>query len=115
TGLGTVNPPITDGALGPSNPLSYSDLYDTGFLTVYFNDYGANGSTGNPGTIQFAGLVPTLAGLYQINVQVPTSGLGAGDDVYVEFSTDAADVNQIQIPYGFGPSDRSSGTAPRLA
>jgi uncharacterized protein (TIGR03437 family) len=104
TGLGTVTPAITDGALGPSNPLSYSDLYNSGYLTVYFNDYGATGSTGNPGTIQFAGLVPTLAGLYQVNVQVPTSGLGAGDNVYVEFITDAADVNQIQIPYGFGSS-----------
>jgi hypothetical protein len=38
--------------------------------------------------------------LYQINVQVPTSGLASGDNVYVEFLTDAADVNQIQIPYG---------------
>ena len=35
----------------------------------------------------------------QINVQVPT-GLGGGDDVFVEFLTDAADINQIQIPYG---------------
>ncbi len=106
TGLGTVTPAITDGALGPSSPLSYSDLYNAGNLAVFFNDYGANGSTGNAGNIQFAGLVPTLAGLYQINVQVPTSGLAAGDDVYVEFVTDAADVNQIQIPFGF-----SSGSA----
>ena len=49
---------------------------------------------------EFAGLAPGLAGLYQINVQVPTSGLVAGDTVYIEFVTDAADVNQIQIPYG---------------
>jgi uncharacterized protein (TIGR03437 family) len=105
TGLGTVNPPIADGAVGPSNPLSYSDLYDTGFLTVNFIDYTL-GSTFNPGNIQYAGLVPTLAGLYQVNVQVPTSGLGAGDVVYVEFITDAADVNQIQIPLGFGSSAR---------
>ena len=42
-------------------------------------------------------------GLYQINVQVPASGLGAGDNVYIEFVTDAADVNQIQIPYGSRP------------
>jgi len=115
TGLGTVSPPITDGAVGPSSTLSYSDLFNAGFLTVNFNDYGPNGSTGNPGVIQFAGLVPTLAGLYQINVQVPTSGLGAGDNVYVEFITDAADVNQIQIPYGFGSTDRPAATARRLA
>jgi len=119
TGLGTVTPAIPDGAVGPSSPLSYSDLYNAGNLTVLFNDYNPNGSTGNSGTIQFAGLVPTLAGLYQINVQVPTSGLGAGDQVYVEFITDAADVNQIQIPYGFGggsarPLDRTSQVSARL-
>jgi uncharacterized protein (TIGR03437 family) len=100
TGLGPVSPTVPDGALGPTNPLSYADLYNAGFLAVFFNDYGQNGSAGNPGTIQFAGLAPSLAGLYQINVQVPTSGLAAGDNVYVEFVTDAADINQIQIPYG---------------
>ena len=52
-------------------------------------------------------LAPSLAGLYQINVQVPTSGLGSGDNVYVEFITDAADVNQIQIPYGSAGSGRA--------
>lgn len=100
TGLGPVSPTITDGALGPLSPLSMADLYDAGNLSVFFNDYGPNGSPGNQGTIQFAGLAPSLAGLYQINVQVPTSGLASGDNVYVEFVTDAADVNQIQIPYG---------------
>lgn len=100
TGLGPVTPTINDGALGPSNPLSIADLYNAGNLSVFFNDYGPDGSTGNQGTIQFAGLAPTLAGLYQINVQVPTDGLASGDNVYVEFVTDAADVNQIQIPYG---------------
>jgi len=104
TGLGTVTPAILDGAVGPSSPLSYSDLYTSGNLAVYFNDYNPLGSVANPGTIQFAGLVPTLAGLYQINVQVPSTGLGSGDNVYVEFVTDASDVNQIQIPFGFGSS-----------
>jgi uncharacterized protein (TIGR03437 family) len=100
TGLGTVTPAIGDGALGPSNTLSISDLFNAGNLTVFFNDYGPIGSVGNVGNIQFAGLAPGLAGLYQINVQVPTSGLALGDNVYIEFVTDAADVNQIQIPYG---------------
>jgi uncharacterized protein (TIGR03437 family) len=119
TGLGLVSPTITDGAAGPSNPLSYSDLFQAGNLSVFFNDYGPAGSVGNTGTIQFAGLAPTLVGLYQINVQVPTSGLAAGDDVYVEFETDAADVNQIQIPYGTGsgsnavPAVKKRGAAAR--
>jgi uncharacterized protein (TIGR03437 family) len=109
TGIGTVTPTISDGAVGPSGPLSYSDLFNAGSLEINFIDY----NLGNlePGNIQYAGLVPTLAGLYQINVQVPTSGLGAGDDVYIEFVTDAADVNQIQIPLGFGGLART-GSAP---
>jgi uncharacterized protein (TIGR03437 family) len=98
TGLGTVTPSITDGALGPSTTLSVADVYPNN-LAVYFNDYN-NGSTGVTGTIQFAGLAPGLAGLYQINVQVPKTALGAGDSVYVEIVTDYADINQIQIPYG---------------
>jgi uncharacterized protein (TIGR03437 family) len=106
TGLGTVTPSITDGALGPISTLSVADIYPNN-LSVYFNDY-TNGTLGNLGTIQFAGLAPGLAGLYQINVQVPTTGLGAGDNVYVELVTDYADINQIQIPYG-----SSTGTSVR--
>jgi uncharacterized protein (TIGR03437 family) len=111
TGLGTVTPAIADGAVPPSSPLSWSDVYNAGYLTVFFDDYNTlECSSGCSGNIQYAGLVPTLAGLYQLNVQVPTSGLGDGDSVYIEFITDAADVNQIQIPYG-----NSSGTAPAAA
>lgn len=101
TGLGTVTPTITDGAVGPSNPLSWADVYNAGYLSVNFDDFD-NGSTGNAGTINFAGLTPTLAGLYQINVQVPSGVLGTGDNVYVEFITDASDELEIQIPYGAG-------------
>ncbi len=102
TGLGPVSPPVNDGVTGPVNPLSVADLYNAGNLTVYFNDYGAAGSVGNQGAIQFAGLAPLLAGLYQINVQVPSGVLAAGDSVYIQFVTDAANVNQIQIPFGSG-------------
>jgi len=116
TGLGAVTPTIADGAVAPTSPLSYSDLYNAGLLMVNFNDYGPNGmTTGNAGAIQYAGLVPTLAGLYQINVLVPTSGLAAGDSVYVEFITDTADVNEIQIPYGSAPASGSAMKAGPLA
>jgi uncharacterized protein (TIGR03437 family) len=107
TGLGTVTPTITDGAVGPYSPapLSSADVYSAGNLGVSFNDYDI-GSTGNFGNIIFAGLAPGLAGLYQLNVQVPEGVLGSGDDVYLEFFTDAAEIDQIQIPYGssFGDS-----------
>jgi uncharacterized protein (TIGR03437 family) len=115
TGLGTVTPTITDGALGPSSTLSSSDIWGAGNMAVTFNDYLA-GSVENLGNIEFAGLAPGLAGLYQINVQVPTSGLTSGDNVYIEFFTDAADVNQIQIPFGFSSANAvTSRTAPTTA
>jgi uncharacterized protein (TIGR03437 family) len=104
TGLGTVTPTIVDGAVPGTTTLSNSDEYTMGNLQVLFNDYNpdlSNG-TGNAGTIQFAGLTPGLAGLYQINVQVPAGVLGSGDDVELEFLTESADVNQIYIPYGSG-------------
>ncbi len=101
TGLGTVTPTVNDGAIGPSGPLSQSDLNGAGFLGVFFNDY-VNGSFGNQAAVAFAGLAPGFAGLYQLNVTIPDSGLGSGDDVYLAFLTDAADINQIQIPMGSG-------------
>lgn len=115
TGLGTVSPSVPNGALGPSSPLSYSDLFNAGNLTVYFNDYGANGTAGNQASVAYAGLVPTLAGLYQVNVKVPSSGLAPGDDVYVEFVTDMADVNQIQIPFGGSTGRRVRPARPNFA
>lgn len=105
TGLGLVTPTVNDGAIGPSSPLSQSDLNGAGNLGVFFND-PYSGSFGNQGTIAFAGLAPGFAGLYQLNVTIPDSGLGSGDDVYIAFLTDAADISQIQIPMAssFGSS-----------
>ncbi|HEY4087051.1 MAG TPA: hypothetical protein VGM43_13985 [Bryobacteraceae bacterium] len=100
TGLGTVTPTVADGAVGPSPTLSYSDLFNAGNLAVYFNDFNTGDS--GVGTVTYAGLAPTLAGLYQINVTLPSTGLTAGDNLYVEMTTDAADIVQIQIPFGAG-------------
>ena len=103
TGLGTVTPSITDGAVGPSNPPSTADVNTLDNLDVFFDDLTAGNYP--QATIGYAGLAPTLAGLYQMNVQVP-SGLGPGDDVYLDLLTDMAEDVQIQIPVG-----GSSGSA----
>ena len=109
TGLGTVTPAIADGAVGPSNPLSTADCWTNGSMSVVFNDYGP-GASSEPdvlGTIQFAGLAPGLAGLYQVNVQVPTKGLTPGDLVEIEFQINdqrfqPVDIKQVYIPHGAG-------------
>jgi uncharacterized protein (TIGR03437 family) len=109
TGLGSVTPAIDDGAVGPSNPLSTADCWTNGSMSVLFNDYGPGASSESDvlGTIQFAGLAPGLAGLYQVNVQVPTKGLTLGDLVEVEVQINherfqPVDIRQVYIPYGPG-------------
>ena len=67
TGLGAVNPTISDGAAGPSSPLSYTSSTITADIS------------GTAATVTFAGLAPGFAGLYQLNVTIPT-GLTAGDN-----------------------------------
>jgi len=67
TGLGAVSPTITDGAAGPAPTLSYA----TNTITA---DIG-----GTTATVTYSGLAPELAGLYQVNVTIPT-GLTNGDN-----------------------------------
>ena len=110
TGLGTVTPPITDGALGPSSTLSYADVYNAKNLAVFFNDY-ANNMVFQQGTVNFAGLAPGLAGLYQVNVQVPNT-VGPSN-VYLELVTDFADVNLAQVPVATAANQAAAPRARR--
>ena len=85
TGLGPVNPAVAAGAAGPTNPLS----------TVTNNvDVGVDGIAAK---VSYQGLAPQLAGLYQLNVTIPT-GVTAGTDVTLEISTTDADNIQATIP-----------------
>ncbi|MBX9599536.1 MAG: hypothetical protein K2X35_00980 [Bryobacteraceae bacterium] len=84
TGLGVTAPPVPDGAAAPSNPLSVTSRA----LTVLI------GATPAP-NILYKGLAPTLAGLYQINVQIPANsptGLQALAILTDEGYTDLADI-----------------------
>jgi uncharacterized protein (TIGR03437 family) len=84
TGLGATKPPVPDGAAGPVQPLS--KVTDPN-LQVFID--------GENAPILFAGLAPGLAGLYQLNVQVPP-GVRSGDD-YLDISTSVSYQSQTTI------------------
>lgn len=86
TGLGAVSPPAAAGAAAPSNPLSRT----TSLAYVYVDGYDANTS--------YVGLAPGLAGLYQINVAIPST-VTAGD-LYLDVQSDANAfyTSQVKIP-----------------
>jgi len=112
TGLGTVTPTITDGALGPSTTLSSADLFGAGFLGVFFNDYGPEGSTGNPGNIQFAGLgAGTCRLVPDQRCRFPPAVSPRGTTSISSLSPDAAQVNQIQGSLTGSSSGSQGGSA----
>jgi hypothetical protein len=66
TGLGTVSPTITDGAVAPltsQNPTTNTIAADISLTTA---------------TVGFSGLLPGLAGEYQLNLTIPTTGITVG-------------------------------------
>jgi uncharacterized protein (TIGR03437 family) len=89
TGLGQVTPPISDGAAGPSSPLSMTPA-KTITATI----------AGQSAAVTYAGLAPGLAGLYQVNVTIP-SGLSAGN-YYLEILGPDSDTLEAGIPIGSG-------------
>jgi len=68
TGLGEVNPSIVAGTPAPVSPLSHT----VNTVTATMGGIAAN--------VQFAGLTPGFAGLYQVNAVVPT-GVTPGNQV----------------------------------
>ncbi|MEO8658854.1 MAG: hypothetical protein ABI693_10300, partial [Bryobacteraceae bacterium] len=84
SGLGPVSPAVTTGAAAPTGTLSYTD----NSVGVYIDGVSAN--------VLFSGLAPGFAGLYQVNVTIP-SGLSSGDHT-LEITTSYSDSYQAIIP-----------------
>ncbi|MGA2770979.1 MAG: IPT/TIG domain-containing protein [Bryobacteraceae bacterium] len=99
TGLGTTNPVIPDGSAGPAS----SQTNNT--IEVFIG--------GQQATVGYSGLAPQLAGLYQINVTVP-SGVTAGDNTLEILGPDS-DAAEALIPVGSAPAaSASSAVQPAL-
>jgi uncharacterized protein (TIGR03437 family) len=73
TGLGGVSPAISDGGAGPTGPYSLA----TNTITAFVGGVQAQ--------VGYAGLAPTFAGLYQLNITIPATGVTAGDN-YLDVS-----------------------------
>jgi len=103
SGLGTVFPTVPDGAAAPLSPLSPT----TQAITVVVGGINA--------TVSFAGLVPTLAGLYQVNFTVPST-TPAGNNT-LDISGPDSYNSQALIPVGTGlsPSVRKGTVSGRRA
>jgi uncharacterized protein (TIGR03437 family) len=98
TGLGAVSPTIADGAAGPVSTLSKA----TGTISADIN--------GTSATVTYAGLAPQLAGLYQVNLTVPT-GLTAGDK-FLDISGPDSYSSEVLISIG-GASSTASAVVER--
>ena len=94
TGLGDVLPSIADGAPGVSSST-------TNTITASVNNKAA--------TVAYAGLAPTLVGLYQVNVQIPT-GVAAGD-WYLDISGPDSYTSEAVISVGSGTLATPEGNA----
>ncbi|MGE5571083.1 MAG: hypothetical protein ACM3S5_18770, partial [Rhodospirillales bacterium] len=86
TGLGPVDIPVETGALAPLAPLSRTALQPLVAIG------------GMDAAVEFAGLAPLFAGLYQVNVRVPT-GVAAGE-LEVVITSGGRSSRPAKIPVG---------------
>ena len=89
TGLGTTSPPVADGAAAPSSP--FAAVTDPNLEVDIYDSMGNDISV----TIGSAVLVPTLAGVYQINFTMP-SGLASGEG-YLDVGTTDGYTSEAKI------------------
>jgi uncharacterized protein (TIGR03437 family) len=105
TGLGDVSPSVTDGAAGVAG--------------ATINTIAANVG-GIAATISYAGLAPGLAGLYQLNIQIP-AGVTPGDNYLnigtmdgTSYSTEAL-ISVAAAATSAGPQERPAMRRPASA
>jgi uncharacterized protein (TIGR03437 family) len=100
TGLGDVAPAIKDGDPGPSDVTSKA----TNTITMFIG--------GQSATVTFAGLAPTLSGLYAIVFTVPT-GIAAGEQIVTLGGPDAFSF-EATLPIAGSGSSMASRSIPEV-
>ena len=85
-GLGAVSPTVTDGEATPTNTLYKM----TGPVNIYVGGQLVSNTT-------FAGLVPTIAGLYQLNIQIPATVDSGAQSLAVQTNEGFTDMVTIYI------------------
>lgn len=89
TGLGAIRPPLATGKAAPADG-----------STLHLSVAPPSATIGGvPAAVQFAGLAPGFAGLYQLNVLVP-QGVAPGDDVPLVLVMPAGDRDTATIAVG---------------
>jgi uncharacterized protein (TIGR03437 family) len=86
TGLGATNPAVRSGEAAPTPPSPLAKVVMPVSATI----------GGQPASVQFAGLTPGYAGLYQVNVQVP-SGITPGSSVPLVITQDGVPSNTVTL------------------
>jgi uncharacterized protein (TIGR03437 family) len=87
TGLGSTNPPVADGAAAPGKA-PFANI--TGALAIY-----VGGVQVPANQIYYAGLAPTLAGLYQVNFMIPNVAAG---NVSLAVQTNEGFTDMVYLP-----------------
>jgi uncharacterized protein (TIGR03437 family) len=98
TGLGDVSPTIADGAAGVFSTTNNTITADV---------------SGTAAAVSYAGLAPGLAGLYQLNIQIPT-GVTAGDN-YLNIGTMDATSYSSEALISVAAASTSAGPQARPA
>ena len=83
-GLGPVQPPVQAGQAAPAFPLATTTLPVTAMLG------------GTPAPVLFSGLAPGFAGVYQVNLSVPSLA-PTGDEIPLTLSVGGVTSNQVNV------------------
>lgn len=85
TGLGAVSPPVVEGTAAPVSPLAVSA---TPSVTI----------GGSPAWVEFSGLAPGFAGVYQVNVVIPQDAASGASSLVVALGGVSSPAVPISIP-----------------